>query len=193
LAIPAESHAVTGLLKAWSHGDAQALNELMPLVHEELHRIAVRCLSGERRDHTLQATALVNEAYLRLVDVHAIDWQNRAHFLAMAARLMRRVLVDLARAKRADKRSGDLVHVTFDEDLVHDAAAHRDLLRLNDALQALTTRDERKGKVVELRYFGGLSVEETAAVLGVSTKTVQRDWDFALAWLQREMAGESAT
>ncbi len=144
---------------------------------------------GERAGQTLQATALVNEAFLRLVDVQRIDWRNRAHFLAMAARLMRRVLVDVARARQADKRGGDAVRVTFDEALVAGPEPGAELVRLDDALTALGVLDERKSHVVELRFFGGLSVEETAEVLGVSSKTVARDWEFAKAWLQREIIG----
>jgi RNA polymerase sigma-70 factor (ECF subfamily) len=150
----------------------------------------VRCLQGERRHHSLQATALVNEAFLRLVDVQHVDWQDRAHFLAMSARLMRRVLVDLARARHADKRGGDVVHVTFDEAILDAPAPAHDLIRLNDALDALGKVDPRKVQLVEMRFFGGLSVEETAAVLGISTRTALRDWDFVKAWLQRELSGE---
>jgi RNA polymerase sigma factor (TIGR02999 family) len=136
----------------------------------------------------LQATALVNEAYLRLVDVQQVDWKNRAHFLAMAARVMRRVLVDLARARHADKRGGDAVRVTFDEGLFPAKDADVNVVKLDDALQALAVQDERKSQVVELRVFGGLSVQETAEALQISTKTVARDWDFACAWLQRQVA-----
>lgn len=162
----------------------------MPFVYEELHRMASRCLAGERADRTLQTTALVNEAFLRLVDVQRVNWQNRAHFLAMAARLMRRVLVDAARARLAEKRGGDLVRVTLDETLF--AAGHRaaELVSLDDALQTLVEFDARKSRVVELRFFGGLSLEETAETLGVSTKTVTRDWDFAKAWLHRQMSSD---
>jgi RNA polymerase sigma factor (TIGR02999 family) len=175
------------LLKAWRRGESAALGELVPLVHAELHRIARGCMKGERAGHSLQATALVNEAYIRLVDVQQVDWQNRAHFLAMAARVMRRVLVDLARARQADKRGGDAVRITFDEMLIPGNTADASVLKLEDALEALAAKDERKSRVVELRFFGGLSVEETAEALQVSTKTVGRDWDFARAWLQRQM------
>jgi len=153
----------------------------------ELRRIAGNCMRGERAGRTLQATALVNEAYLRLVDVDRIDWQNRVHFLSMAARVMRRVLVDLARERLADKRGGDAVKVTLDEALVPEQGADLSIVMLDDALQALAAVDERKSRVLELRFFGGLSVEETAQMLGVSTKTVARDYDFARAWLRREM------
>jgi len=163
----------------------------MPLVHEELRRIAHGCLHGERAKHSVQATELVNEAFLRMVDVRHVDWRNRAHFLAMSARLMRRVLVDLARARGADKRGGDAVRVTLDEAALPGVAPDADVIRLDDALQALAVLDERKSRVVELRFFGGLTADETAAALQVSTKTVLRDWEFARAWLQRELTGGS--
>ena len=159
----------------------------MPLVHDELRRIARRCLYGERANHSVQATALVNEAFLRLVDVQHVDWQNRTHFLAMSARLMRRVLVDLARSRNTDKRGGGAVRVTFDEATIGGCAPDADVIRLDDALKALAALDDRKGRVVELRFFGGLTVDETALALKVSSKTVLRDWEFARAWLQREL------
>lgn len=163
------------------------MTALVPLVHDELKRMARRHMAGERPGQTLQATALVNEAFLRLVDVRRVNWQNRAHFLAMVARLMRRVLVDAARARQADKRGGEMVRVTFDEALAggHDPAS--ELVMLDEALDSLAALDSRKGKVVELRFFGGLSLDEIAEALGVSAKTVMRDWDFAKAWLQREL------
>jgi len=163
----------------------------MPLVHDELRRIARRCLQGERADHSVQATELVNEAYLRLVDVQHVDWQNRTHFLAMSARLMRRVLVDLARSRGADKRGGGAVHVTFDEAAIGGFAQDADVIRLDDALKALDALDDRKSRVVELRFFGGLTNDETALVLQVSSKTVLRDWEFARVWLQRELTREA--
>ena len=175
---------------AWRSGDDGALNRLMPLVEDEVHRIARRCMMGERAGHTLQATALVNEAFMRLADVQRLNWQNRAHFLAMVARLMRRVLVDAARTKQAEKRGGGLVRVTFDEAVFVGSDRAAELVRLDDALERLTALDTRKSRVVELRFFGGLGLEETAEALGVSTKTVMRDWDFAKAWLQREMSRE---
>lgn len=187
----ADSHEVTGLLRAWGRGDEAALHELMPLVERELNRIARGCLAGERANGSLSATALVNEAFLRLVDVNQIEWQDRTHFLSMSARLMRRVLVDFARARRSDKRGGDIIRVTFDEAIVPADDRGADLIKLDDALQALAAIDERKSRVVELRFFGGLSLDETAAALGVSSKTVMRDWDFARAWLQREMTSEA--
>lgn len=189
--MPAEAHDVTRLLRAWGAGDEEALHQLIPLVERELNRIARACLEGERAHCSVSATALVNDAFLRLVQLEAIAWQDRAHFLSMSARLMRRVLVDLARARQAEKRWGAAVRVTFDEALIAGPAVEMDLLRLHDALEALATMDERKSRVVELRFFGGLTVDETAAALGVSSKTVLRDWDFARAWLQREMAREA--
>ena len=179
------------LLRAWRQGDETALDALMPLVHDELRRIARRCLYGEHANSSVQATELVNEAYLRLVDVQHVDWQNRTHFLAMSARLMRRVLVDLARSRGADKRGGGAVRVTFDEAALGGVAPDADVIRLDDALQALAALDDRKSRVVELRFFGRLTVDETAVALQVSSKTVLRDWEFARAWLQRELTGEA--
>ena len=179
--------SVTGLLLAWGNGDEAALGRLLPLVERELHRIAQRCMAGERAGHSLQATALVNEAYLRLVDAQHVNWQDRAHFLAMSARLMRRILVDAARSKRYQKRGAGAVKVTLDEALMPPKPAGHDLVALDDALKALAKFDERKSKVVELRFFGGLSVEETASVLGVSVDTVMRDWKLAKAWLLKEL------
>ena len=159
----------------------------MPLVHSELRRIARRCLRAERKDDTLQATALVNEAYLRMVNVQEMNWQNRAHFLAMAARLMRRVLVDSARARGYQKRGGDAVRISYCDDLSVNDEKSNDIMKLDDALHALAKLDERKSLVVELRFFGGLSVVETATVIGVSEETIMRDWKAARAWLMREM------
>jgi len=181
---------VTGLLLKWGRGDEGALERLIPLVHDELHRIARRCMAGERVGHSLQATALVNEAYVRLVDGKAVEWHDRTHFLAVAARIMRRILVDHARARGAHKRGGGDARVTFDEALVVTAEARENFVALDDALEALAKFDERKSRVVELRFFGGLSVEETAAVLKVSVDTVMRDWRLAKAWLQAEMRGD---
>ncbi len=178
------------MLLAWRGGDDEALNRLMPLVEDEVHRIARRCMMGERASHTLQATALVNEAFMRLADVQRLNWQNRTHFLAMVARLMRRVLVDAARTKQAEKRGGGMVRVTFDEAIFAGVDRAAELVHLDEALERLTVLDVRKSRVVELRFFGGLGLEETAEALGVSTKTVMRDWDFAKAWLQREMSRE---
>jgi RNA polymerase sigma-70 factor (ECF subfamily) len=184
------THEVTLLLRAWREGDEAALDALMPLVHEELRRIARRCLQGERANHSVQATELVNEAFLRLVDVQQVDWQSRTHFLALSARLMRRVLVDLARSRGADKRGGGAVRVTLDEAAIGGVAPGADVIRLDDALKALAALDDRKSRVVELRFFGGLTADETAAALQVSSKTVLRDWEFARAWLQRELTRE---
>jgi RNA polymerase sigma factor (TIGR02999 family) len=177
---------VTRLLLAWRAGDETALARLTPLVHQELQRIARRCMRSERARDGLQATALVHEAYLRLVDTQHVNWQNRAHFLAMAARLMRRILVDLGRARRYRKRGGGAVQVSLTDALsVPDKT--EDLVALDEALSALATFDERRGRVVELRFFGGLSVEETAAVLKISPETVMRDWKLARTWLRREL------
>jgi RNA polymerase sigma factor (TIGR02999 family) len=178
---------VTTLLHQWSNGDQAALGHLIPLVHDELRRIARRHMRGERAGQTLQATALVNEAYLKLVDVRHMHWQDRAHFLAMASRLMRRVLVDIARSKQSEKRGGGAIQVTLDEALVGAHESGHDIIALDDALNALATFDERKSRVIELRFFGGLSIEETARVLGVTADTVMRDWRLAKAWLAREM------
>ena len=172
---------------AWRKGDEAALDALVPLVYAELRRIAKRCIAGERVGQTLQATALVNEAYLRLVDVRQVNWQNRAHFFAMSARLMRRILVDVARSKRYQKRGGGAIKVTLDDELVAAAERSHDLVALDDALGALAAVDERKAQVIELRFFGGLSVEETATVLNVSVDTVMRDWKLAKVWLLREL------
>ena len=189
-AIPDNPGTVTGLLMAWRGGNDAALEELVPLVHEELHRIARGCMRGERAGHSLQATALVNEAYLRLMGAQQVDWQNRVHFLAVSARLMRRILVDFARSKKYQKRGGGAQAVTLDEALVV-AEPGRDLIALDEALDALGKLDERKARVVEMRFFGGLSVEETAAALGVSGDTVMRDWRLAKAFLLRELRGTS--
>jgi RNA polymerase sigma factor (TIGR02999 family) len=159
----------------------------VPVVADELHRIAARCMAGERAGHSLQATALVNEAYLRLIDVQHVNWHDRAHFLAMAARLMRRILVDHARSKAHLKRGGDALRVTFDEMKLPGADPGRDLVALGDALETLAKMDDRMSRVVELRFFGGLSVEETAAALRVSPETVMRDWKLARAWLLHEL------
>ena len=171
---------------AWSGGDDSALQRLMPVVHAELRRLARREMRRERDGHTLQTTALVNEAYLRLIDVSGVTWNDRVHFFAMSARLMRRILVDHARARRYQKRGGGAQAVPFDEALVIDEP-RGDLVALDDALSSLATLDARKGQVVELRFFGGLSNEETAAALGVSEGTVRRDWRLAKAWLLNEL------
>jgi RNA polymerase sigma factor (TIGR02999 family) len=179
---------VTALLLDWRGGNAGAVEKLMPLVHGELRRMAKRHMAGERADHLLQATALVNEVYLRLVDIRRVQWQDRAHFFAVAARLMRRVLVDFARAQKNQKRGGALHRVTLDQDLAVANDTPADVLAIDDALDALSEAYERKAQVVELRFFGGLSVEETAEVLKVSEETVMRDWRFAKNWLMRELS-----
>ena len=178
---------VTGLLLKWGQGDEEALARLMPLVYDELHRIARKHMGHEAVGHSLQATALVNEAYLRLVDAQDVAWQDRTHFLAVSARIMRHILVDHARSRRYQKRGGDAARVTFDEALVVTDEPTQDFVALHDALEALATFDERKSRVIELRFFGGLTVEETASVLNVSADTVMRDWRLAKIWLQREM------
>ncbi len=179
---------ITQLLVAWSNGDEQALTSLMPMVYEELRRLASRHLGRERAGHTLQTTALVHEAYLRLIDQKEVQWQNRAHFFAIAAQMMRRILVDYARARRFDKRGGGARQVSLDEALMVSDERAADVVALDEALRSLAEFDERKSKMVELRFFGGLSIEETAEVLGVSPGTVMRDWTLAKAWLQREIS-----
>lgn len=181
---------VTALLLAWGDGDESALARLIPIVHDELYRIARVCMAGEKGDHTLQATALVNEAYLRLIKTQGMNWQSRAHFLAMAARLMRRILVDFARSKQYLKRGGGAVNVSLDRDVALSIEPGRDLVALDDALAALAKVDERKSRVIELRFFGGLSVNETAEALQVSPETVMRDWKMAKAWLLRQLRSD---
>ena len=188
--MPTPPAGITQLLLAWGDGDEAALTRMIPLVHRELQQIARRCMGQERDGHSLQATALVNEAYLRLVDVRQMNWQNRAHFLAMAARLMRRILVDHARSKGYAKRGGGAATIALDDAVVVRNEPGRDLLALDDALKALAKVDERKSRVIELRFFGGLSVEEAATVLQVSPDTVKRDWRLAKAWLLRELSGD---
>ncbi|MEO7271761.1 MAG: sigma-70 family RNA polymerase sigma factor [Vicinamibacterales bacterium] len=192
LEIPTNPTRVTELLLEWGRGDEGALERLIPLVHRELHGIARRCMAGERAGHSLQATVLVSEAYLRLVQGTDVKWQDRAHFLAVAARVMRRILVDHARGRRAQKRGGPATRVTFDEALLVTTEPREDFVALDDALEALAEFDQRKSRVVELRFFGGLTVEETASVLKVSPETVMRDWQLAKSWLQREMRGGRA-
>jgi len=182
------THEVTELLIAWGNGDREALDRLMPLVYAELRRLAGHYLAGERRGHTLQATALVNEAYLRLVDSGAREWRNRAHFFGVAAQMMRRVLVDHARSRQYLKRGGGAQQVSFDEGAVVSPERAAEIVALDDALSALAELDERKSRIVELRFFGGLGIEETAEALQVSPGTVMRDWTLAKAWLRREMS-----
>jgi RNA polymerase sigma factor (TIGR02999 family) len=178
---------LTELLSAWGDGDQAALEQLMPAIYQELRRLAGRHMARERADHTLQATALVNEAYLRLVDQKRVRWQNRAHFWGVAAQMMRRILVDYARARGRAKRGGGAPVVSLDEAAALSAERASELVAVNDALDRLAALDERKSRVVELRFFGGLSVEETAEVLQVSPNTVMRDWRTAKAWLHREL------
>jgi len=178
----------TELLHAWSNGDESAFDQLVPLVHQELRMLARRYMRRERVDHTLQATALVNEAYVRLIDARGIRWQDRAHFLAIAAKTMRRILVEFARQRGRQKRGGDVVRITLDDAPSLAAGQSTDLIALNDALCDLATVDPRMSQVVELRFFGGLSVQETADVLNVSAETVMRDWKTAKVWLLRELS-----
>jgi RNA polymerase sigma factor (TIGR02999 family) len=185
-----DSPDITGLLREWRGGDNEALGRLLPMVEGELRRIARRCMRGERAGHSLQATALVNEAYMRLIDARRIHWQDRSHFLAISARLMRQVLVDHARARNYQKRGGGAQRVTLVDDLGGSDERPHDLVALDEALEALARLNERKAQVVELRFFGGLTLEETAHVLGVSTDTVERDWKLAKAWLLRELRGD---
>jgi len=180
---------VTVLLKAWSAGDESAREKLVHVVHRELHSMARRYMAGERSGHTLQPTALVNELYLQLVNTREMDWQNRAHFFAMCAQLMRRILTDFARSRRSLKRGGGAAPIPLDESLVAGRGSSS-FEALDDALHALAVFDERKSQVVELRFFGGLNVRETAEVLKVSPETVQRDWRLAKVWLLREMSQE---
>ena len=190
LSAPAENDVST-LLQAWTNGDQSALDRLAPIVYEELHRLARHYMSREQSGHSLQATALVNEAYLRLVDYKRMQWQNRAHFFAVSAQLMRRILVDHAR-RRNLKRGAGFQHVELDETALLGDAPDQNLAALDEAMQALARFDSRKAQVVELRFFGGLSVEETAEVLKVSPVTVMRDWSMARAWLYRELGGKAA-
>ena len=177
---------VTGLLRAWSNGDEDALATLTPLVYRELHRRAHAHMGHEAGGHVLQTTALVNEIYIRMVDLRSVSWRDRAHFFAVSSRLIRHVLIDAARARGAVKRGANAPHLVLDEALVSTERG-AELVALDDALAALATLDHRKSQVVELRFFGGLSVEETAEVLGASPETVKRDWRFAKAWLRREL------
>lgn len=182
------TNQVTVLLEKWSGGDREALEELMPLVYGELRRLASSRLRRERRDHTLQGTAVVHEAFMRLVNQQDVRWQNRAHFYAIAAQMIRRILLDHARSHHAEKRGAGAVKLQLDEAL---AIPHRhdvDIVALNDALEELARMDERQSRIVELRYFSGLSIEETAEVMGLSPATVKREWNSARAWLYREIS-----
>ncbi|HUK46456.1 MAG TPA: sigma-70 family RNA polymerase sigma factor, partial [Terriglobales bacterium] len=185
-------HEITQLLQAWRQGDERALDKLTPQVYRELHRAARRCMSGERDGHTLQTTALINELYLRLSDLKPIDWQNRAHFFALCARQMRRILTDQARARQSHKRRDGARALSLDDALVISPEPSADLVAVDDALNQLAKVDDRKSQVVTMRFFGGLSVEETAEVLKVSPETVARDWRLAKAWLMRELSGNQS-
>jgi RNA polymerase sigma factor (TIGR02999 family) len=186
------SHDVTQLLRAWAAGDEQALEKLTPLVYEQLHRVAQRYMANERPGHTLQTTALVHEVYMRLVDCRQTNWQDRAHFFAVSAHLMRRILIDFARSRHYQKRGGGTAPMALDEALTICNEPDPNLLALDDALQSLAAVDARKSKVVELKFFGGLTVDETAEVLRVSAETVVRDWRLSKAWLLRQMTGENS-
>jgi RNA polymerase sigma factor (TIGR02999 family) len=185
------AHEITQLLQAWRGGNEQALEELTPQVYRELHRAARSCMRGERDGHTLQTTALINELYMRFSALKEVDWQNRAHFFALCARQMRRILSDQARARQSHKRGAGAYVVSLDEAPEVASKSDADVIVVDDALNALAQVDERKSRVVELRFFGGLSVEETAEVLKISPETVARDWRLAKAWLLREISGRS--
>ena len=182
----------TQLLVNWRNGDKSALDEMTPILYEELRRVARRLLSAERPDHTLQPTALVHEAYMRLIDQRAVDWRNRAHFLGVAATMMRRILINHAKAHQAAKREGYAAAISLEDALGVFTNPQVDLLDLDNSLDRLTKLDPQQGKVVELRYFGGLSIEETAEVLGISPATVKREWGTARLWLRQQMEGPAA-
>lgn len=183
------SHEVTQLLVAWSSGDSAALDRLVPLVYDELHRLAQSYLQRERAGHSLQTTALIHEAYLRLIDARDIQWQNRAHFFGVAARVMRQILVAFARERGFQKRGGGAQRVSLDEAMLIDSGQQEELLALDEALQALAQFDARKAQVVEMRFFGGLTEAEIAEALQVSPETVRRDWRLAKSWLLYELSG----
>jgi RNA polymerase sigma factor (TIGR02999 family) len=188
---PASPNQVTELLARWSQGEEAAREKLVPLVYDELRRVARRCLAGQPQDQTLQSTALVHEAYLRLVGRSEVHWQNRVHFFAVAARLMRGILVDHARMRHAAKRGGSNLTLTLDDALAPPKQRALDLVALDDALNALATLDPKQGQLVELRFFAGLSIEDTSHVMGLSPATVKREWATARAWLYREMNREA--
>ena len=185
------THEITGLLKAWSGGDQQAFEQLVPRVQQELQRLAGLYMAHERPNHPLQATALINEAYIRLIEWRDVHWQNRAHFFAMAARLMRKILVDIARARRRTKRGGGTFETELDEGCVFTPERTRDLLAVDEALTQLAEMDPRKSRIVELRFFGGLTEQEVAAVMKISDRTVRREWNLAKAWLHSEISANS--
>ncbi|HEU4930707.1 MAG TPA: ECF-type sigma factor [Pyrinomonadaceae bacterium] len=182
------AHELTELLLAWGNGDEEALGRIAPLVHAELYRLAKRYMSRERPDHLLQTSALINEAYVRLIDWKAVRWQNRAHFFGVAAQMMRRILVDFARRRPKVDKDVDALNISLDEAMTVTTDKDADLLALDEALKSLATIDERKSQIVELRFFGGLSVEETAEVMKIAPITVMREWNKAKAWLYRELA-----
>jgi RNA polymerase sigma-70 factor (ECF subfamily) len=186
------SQGVTKLLLAWRQGNQEALDELMPIVYEELRRQAHHYMQGERKGHSLQTTALINETYLRLLDCSKVTWKNRMHFFAVTAQMMRRILVDYARAHRYQKRGGGLKKITLDQNQIPAIGRDPDLIALDEALKTLAAVDDRRSRIVELRFFGGLSIEETAEVLGVCADTVVRDWRLAKTWLAREMKKSAA-
>lgn len=188
--MPQTSQNVTQLLIGWSNGDKEALDALLPLVYEELRKQAARYLRHERPGHTLQTTALIHEAYLKLVDQKNVHWQNRAHFFGIAAQLMRRILVDHARTKKRAKRGGSDIRVSFNDANLMGQARDLDIVALDEALTRLAQLDEQQSRIVELRFFSGLTVEETAAILAISPATVKRDWSMAKAWLHREISGD---
>jgi RNA polymerase sigma factor (TIGR02999 family) len=182
---------ITALLQSWSDGDEQALEKLTPVLYKELHRIAHRYMRQERPGHTLQTTALINEAYLRLIDWKNVRWQNRAQFFGVSAQLMRKILVDFARSRNSGKRGAGVPVISLEEVPAPSRDTARGVLALDEALQRLAVIDPRKSKIVELRFFGGLSLEETAEVLNVSSRTIRREWDLARAWLSRELSTET--
>ena len=188
---PVPTHDVTQLLLAWRAGDEGALSRLMPLVYQELHRLAGRYMAAEKTDHPLQTTALVHEAYLRLMDAKNVDWQNRAHFYAICARIMRRILIDFARSRNFQKRGPGFAHTPLEEAVTVPEAVNAELLAVDEALKQLAAIDSRKSDVVELRFFGGLTVEEIATALRISPETVMREWKLAKAWLLRELSHET--
>lgn len=190
MSAPSSHDDVTSLLQAWYDGNPEALEKLTPLVYKELHQAAKRYMAGERAEHTLQATALVNEVYLRLVNLREISWQNRSHFLAVCANLMRQILTDFARSRLSLKRGAGVRDATLNSDVCLPGEARIDILALDEAMERLAELDPRKSRVVEMRFFGGMNVEETAEVLKVSVETVQRDWKFAKFWLHRELSVE---
>jgi RNA polymerase sigma-70 factor, ECF subfamily len=190
--VEADRADITTLLRAWGEGDGSALDRLAPMVYDELHTIAHRQMLREKDGQTIQTTALVNEAYLRLVNVENVTWRDRAHFYAVSAQMMRRILVDAARARLREKRGGGVQRLSLDELLDEQAPRDRELVAIDDALSELARMDERKSRVIELRFFGGLSVEETAAVLKISPQSVMRDWKLAKAWMALQLGGKAS-